>query len=226
MRSMTRWALAGCLVLAALGAVAVLDVGSPTADAAPSVSLVSTVSDPVGDTIFKNVPAFQDFVFGQMTRAANGDFELLMEVAAPVPDAPPQTPRGSSGMWWFWIFDLDPTTGPEGYPWKEAAEVGNVHGKPVGRPPEFIVCVSWDGTRFAGNAIDRRPLLTGGEAIITPVPFTINGTIVEADLASALIGAVPASFAWGPFTADWSGPVGSHGFNFADYCEARAVFNP
>jgi hypothetical protein len=37
-RSMTRWALAGCMALAAIGAVAVLDVGSATADAAPSVS--------------------------------------------------------------------------------------------------------------------------------------------------------------------------------------------
>ena len=38
MRSMTRWTLAGCLTLAALGAVAVLDVGSATARAEPSVS--------------------------------------------------------------------------------------------------------------------------------------------------------------------------------------------
>jgi hypothetical protein len=37
-RSMTRWAVAGCMALAALGAVAVLDVGSATAVAAPSVS--------------------------------------------------------------------------------------------------------------------------------------------------------------------------------------------
>ena len=38
MRSMTRMAVAGCMALAALSAVAVLDVGSTTADAAPSVS--------------------------------------------------------------------------------------------------------------------------------------------------------------------------------------------
>ena len=37
-RSMTRWTLAGCMALAALSAVAVLDVGSSTAEAAPSVS--------------------------------------------------------------------------------------------------------------------------------------------------------------------------------------------
>jgi len=37
-QSMTRWALTGCMALAALSAVAVLDVGAPTAEAAPSVS--------------------------------------------------------------------------------------------------------------------------------------------------------------------------------------------
>ena len=38
MRSMIRTAVAGCMALAALSAAAVLDVGSPTAEAAPSVS--------------------------------------------------------------------------------------------------------------------------------------------------------------------------------------------
>ena len=38
MRSMTRTAVAGCIALAALSAVTVLDVGSTTAEAAPSVS--------------------------------------------------------------------------------------------------------------------------------------------------------------------------------------------
>ena len=38
MRSMTRMAVAGCMALAALGAAAMIDVGLPTADAAPSPS--------------------------------------------------------------------------------------------------------------------------------------------------------------------------------------------
>jgi len=37
-RSMSRWALVGCMALAASGAVAVLDVGSGPAEAAPVVS--------------------------------------------------------------------------------------------------------------------------------------------------------------------------------------------
>ena len=198
----------------ALATVAVIQ----SAVAQPVSAQTSTVSDPVGDGFFHNAPAFQDIVMGQLTKTASGDFELLMGMAGPVPAAPPLPPPGVTEIWWTWIFDLDSTTSPQGYPFPPT-----VAGETI---PEFVVYVSWDGTEFAGTAIDRRPLLSGGEAIITPVPFSINGTIVEAFLASELIGPVPASFGWGPFTADWAGPVGSEGFNFADYCETRAVFNP
>jgi hypothetical protein len=199
--------------------IALLAAILSTAVAQPVSAQVSTVFDPVGDTVFPFNPPFQDFVFGQLTKTASGDFECLMEMAAPVPVAPPMPQQGQSEIWWFWIFDLDPTTFPQGYPWRGRGAQGT-------RPPEFIVYVSWDGTEFTGAAIDRRPLLTGGEAIITPVPFSINGTIVEAFLASELLGDVPPSFRWGPFTSDWSGPVGSSGFNFADYCESGGVFPP
>lgn len=196
--------------------VAVLAVTCAGVLAQPVSAQTSTVPDPVGDILFPFNAPFQDFVHGQLTKTASGDFELLMEMAALVPLAPPLPPQGRSEIWWFWIFDFDPITGPRGNPWQNA----------VGRPPEFIVYISWDGTTFAGNAIDRRPLLTGGEAVITPVTFSISGTIVEADLPAAVVGAVPASFEWGAFTGNWSGPVGSEGFNFADYQEAVAVFNP
>ena len=95
---------------------------------------------------------------------------------------------------------------------------------PVGVRPELIAYVSWDGAEFAGTFMDRRPLLTGGEAIITPVLFNINGTMVEAVLPSELLGNVPPSFHWGPDTRDWSGPVGSNGNNAIDVAET--VFSP
>ena len=181
--------------------------------AQPVSAQTSTVFDPVGDTLF-NAPAFQDIVIGQMTKTASGDFELLMGMAGPVPVDPPLPPPGVSEIWWMWTFDLDPTAFPQGTPFPPG----------VKRRPEFVVYVSWDGTEFAGTAIDRRPLLTGGEAIITPVPFSINGTMVEAVLDFELIGDVPPSFHWGPFTVDWSGPVGSEGHNFVD--SAETVFDP
>ncbi len=210
-RSMTRLALAGSMALAAISAVAVLDIGSPTADAAPS-AVVSTVSDPVGDADHK-APAFQDIVHGRMTRTADGDFKLLMELAGPVPASPSLPRPGVSEIWWMWFFD-DPSTSPKGYPASPGFDGGR----------EFLVYVSWDGTEFSGTAVDRRPLLTGGEAIITPVAFSINGTIVEAVLASSLIGDLPSSFGWGPRTIDWSARLGSSGFHPVD--DAESIFNP
>jgi hypothetical protein len=184
-----------------------------TAAAQPVSAQISTAFDPVGDAHF-NAPAFQDVVLVQMTKTASGDFELLMEMAGPVPVNPPLPPPGRKEIWWVWNFDLDPATFPAGYPYLMA------HG-----PGEFVVYVSWDGTAFAGTAVDRRPLLTGGEAIITPVPFSINGTIVQADLAYTLIGSVPASFSWIAGTGAWSGPVGlSEGHHGVD--GAQTIFNP
>jgi len=92
MRSKTRWTSAGPMALLSLGAVAVFDVAPATADAVPSV--VTMVSDPVGDALF-NAPAFQDVVLVQMTQTPGGDFGLLMEMAGPVPIAPPLPPPGS-----------------------------------------------------------------------------------------------------------------------------------
>jgi len=207
------------IALSVLAATTTASSASSNTAALPMSDQTSTVFDPVGDPIFNDMPAFQDFVRGQLTKTVDGGFEFLIELVAPVPVAPPLPPRGHSEIWWFWIFDLDPTTSPEGYPWQG-------QGSAATRPPEFMVYVSWNGTEFVANAIDRRPLLTGEEAIVTPVTFSISGTIVEAVLPFELIGAVPASFHWGAFTGNWAGPVGSSGFSFADYCESRVVFNP
>jgi hypothetical protein len=222
-RSTIRWTLAGCVALAALGAAAMFCVAPATADETGSVT--STVTDPVGDSYFPfstgdnqspHAAPFLGFVGARLTRKANGDFEMQMEMASPVPAEPPLPQNGVKEIWWFWIFDLDPATRPSGYPWKGAN----------GRPPEFMVCVRWDGAAFSGTAIDRRPLLTGGEAIVHSVPFSIDGTKVRACLAHELIGDIPASFGWGPFTFLWKGPVESEGVHFADYCETGGVFNP
>jgi hypothetical protein len=183
-----------------------------TGAVAQSVSTqISTVSDPVGDANF-NAPAFQDVVRVQVTKTASGDFELLMEMAGPVPVNPPMPPPGHSEIWWVWNFDLDPTTFPAGYPYFKSTGAA-----------EFGVAVRWDGAEFTGTAIDRRPLLTGEEAIISPVTFSIDGKIVKADLPYTLIGDVPASFGWFAGTGAWSVPVGqAEGHHLVDV----AIFNP
>jgi hypothetical protein len=201
------------------GAIVLLAAILPTAAvgvALPMSGQTSTLSDPVGDTMC-NAPAFQDVVFARMTKTASGDFELFMEMAGPVPGNPPMPPPAHSEIWWAWGFNLDSTTSPRGWP--------NPAAIAVGLPAEFVVIVSWDGTEFAGTAVDRRPLLTGGEAIFTPVTFSIDGTIVEAHLPYALIGDVPPSFVWDPFIWDWAAPVGSTPA-FVGIDVAFAVFNP
>jgi len=170
----------------------------------PASAQTSGVLDPVGDVDFR-APAFQDIVRGEIQKKS-GSFVLRMEMAGPIPDHPPLPPPGTSEIWWTWAFDLDPTTSPKGYPFAPG----------YAAPAEFLVYVSWDGTEFRGYAIDRRPLLTGGNAIITHVPFSISGAIVEAVLASVLIDNT-ASFRWGTRTFDWSSShLGTQGFNAVD----------
>jgi hypothetical protein len=190
--------------LAAPGVIALLAV----AVARPASGQVSTVFDPVGDTTFAFNGPFQDIVRAQITKIS-GHFELLLEMAGPVPATPPLPLEGRfngrAEIWWMWALDTDPATFPPAYPFQSH----------YARRAEFIIYVSWDGTEFAGTVIDRRPLLTGGEAVMTDVPFFINGTIIEADLASTLIDD-PASFEWLYATADWRGPVGTEGFSWID----------
>jgi len=214
MRSMSRLALAGCTALAALGAAAVFDGAPATADEESSV--LSSVSDPAGDASF-NASAFQDLVLCQLTKTASGDLGMLMEMAGSVPDAPALPPNGGREIWWQWAFDFDPTTSPSGTPYPE-----NAHGLIA----EFIACVRWDGTEFSGILIDRRPLLTGDEATISSIPFSIEGTIVKAVLPSELIGEIPESFQWGFYTRNWSGPIGSNGNNPVDLSVTTTVLNP
>jgi hypothetical protein len=204
-------ALAAAALGIALSLLPAATVACPAGSAALARPQTSTVVDPVGDVIL-DAPAFQDFVRGQMTRTAHGDFQLVMDLAGPVPLNPQLPPQGHTEIWWCWNFDLDPSRALLGYP--------NAPG--AAAPPEIIVYVSWDGAAFAGTAIDRRPLLAGGEVIITPVQFSINGTRVEAVLPFEVIGDVPQSFPWYLRTIDWSGPLGSSAFFAIDL--ANSVF--
>ena len=214
MRTTTRWGLTGCMALAALGAAAALDVAPAAAD--EEWSVLSSISDPAGDAAF-NAEAFQDLVLCELTKSADGDLGLRMELAGSVPDAPELPPNGKNEIWWQWAFDFDPTTSPSGTPYPQNAN---------GLIAEFIACVRWDGTEFTGILIDRRPLLTGEEALISPIPFSVDGTIVKAVLPAALIGEVPSSFQWGFYTRNWSGPIGSSGNNPVDLSVTTRVSNP
>ncbi|SRR6266511_382817 len=181
------------------------------ASAQLSPDQTSVVLDPAGDATF-SAPAFQDIVRGEISKQG-GSFALLLEMAGSVPENPPLPPPATSEIWWAWAFNLDPAASPQGYPFAPG----------VALPADFVVYVSWDGTEFKARAIDRRPLLTGEEAIITPVPFSIDGAVLEAVLPSAMIGD-PLRFGWGTRTFDWSGPLGTEGAHVVDF--GGPPFNP
>ena len=164
--------------------------------------------DADGDALF-HAPAFQDLLLGQLTKDGDGGFQLLMEVAGAVPESPDRPHPANSEIWWTWVFDLDAAT-PKGYPFNAA------------RRPEFMVYVRWDGSDFAGFAIDRRPLLTGGEAVVFSVGsfgFNSDRTIIQMELDSALLDDFPESFHWNVVAFDWSGNVGSEGDHIVDIAE-------
>ncbi len=189
------------LVIAILIGVYSQDVSAQTA----------SYSDPSGDTDFK-APGYQDILRAEITKESDG-FVVRMEVAAAVPANPPLSLPAQNEMWWLWAFDLDPATTPSGYP--------NAPGSTL--PGEIHARIVWNGTSFSGEVIDRRPLLNGGEAIITPVAFSHQGSTLEVHVPSAVVGN-PASFTWGVLTSDWSGPVGTGGYHFVDLIPGRKTW--
>lgn len=139
----------------------------------------SVVNDPVGD----GSPAYLDMVKVSIAKKG-GIFLFAQQLAVPIP-AMPSIPVGSEEVAWGWDLDTDPSTAPPGWP--------AVDNQPF--PFEFLVLLSWDGTSFTATVIDRRPLLTGGQVIITAVPFTIKDDTIKLFIGSEIIGN-PSSFQW------------------------------
>jgi hypothetical protein len=84
--------------------------------------------------------------------------------------------------------------------------VGYSFSKNTAYIAEFFLGTGWNptgpfglGTGFIGLLLDRRPLLTGGQATVTAIPFRIQGTHVSAVVDAAALGA-PATFAWAAFS--------------------------
>ena len=106
---------------------------------------------------------------------------------------------------WFIGIDTDPTTFPTGFP--------NPPGIAV--PAEFAVDINWDGTDFDAILIDRRPSLVGEDAIVTRIPFIIEGNELTASVSSRMLDK-PRSFEWVVFTDLIPGDFGNFGFLVTD----------
>lgn len=196
-RSKREWAMRG-LAGGVLAASLVLAVSVPASAANPSVR-----TDQVGDTLHK-APGYMDMVSVQLAERG-GVFEFQMSVAEPIPATPPLPPPATKEISWRWGLDTDPTRFPAGDPLAPGATGAS----------EFVITIAWDGSAFRAFLLDRRPLLTGGQAVLTPLDYTISGTLLQVDVKASALGD-PSSFGWGGVTVYSSGPSGSDGFTFVD----------
>jgi len=165
-----------------------------------SVDLVlgktSVVTDSVGDAD-KTAEAYLDIVSAEITKQGT-NFVFVLTLAAPVPDNP-GLPSWADVMVWQPILDTDPTASPVGYPFT----------KNTANPFEFFIqhrvyrsgfTDPLDPTSAADVLVDRRPLLTGGQATVTPIKVSIDGAQITFVVDAALLGD-PTTFNWVAVTA-------------------------
>jgi hypothetical protein len=194
------------------GFVVALAVVTPAAAAS-----TTTVSDPLNDTAMiagpGSTPAYLDIVSAAVSKEVNS-FAFSIGVAVTPPEQPILPPQVKEA-WWFWPIDTDPTTSPTGFP----------RGPGLAFPPEFLLAVTWNGTRYSAFLIDRGPTLTGGDHVITPVPFTVENATVTAVVDAALLDD-PTAFRFSAYTRVWLGGPGTEGFLFTDVAGLPGVFHP
>jgi len=198
----------------ALNSIAVAGIALLTAADAKSVQETSVADDPAGDAFFAAVvepqraPDYLDLIGGEVT-LQDGIFIFNFTLADPVPDDPdvPQANGANGLIVWQWVIDTDPTTFPPGFPLQPNAA----------RAPEFAVQVVWHGgAKPSAVLIDRRPLLAGEGAIVTDIPFDIDGTGLSASVSYQMLGS-PPSFDWFGITEVLPGGYGNSSFLPADF---------
>lgn len=194
----------------ALGILMALTLSLP----ALAASSTTVVTDPAGDAVYK-APGYMDIIRAEISKD-QGTFIFKMRLAEVLPAAPPPPPPGNNGLVWVWSVDTDPSTFPAGTP--------KAPGNGQQAPAELVVLAFWDGSAFSALLQDRRPLLTGGTALVTSLPFTISGADLQVTAGASLLGN-PSSFLWAPITVYWSGtPFSTSGFHFVD--APQPVYNP
>ena len=190
-----------------LASVTALLLAQPVGAAA----LTSVLEDPEGDMALPEElspvarQAYQDIVRAEISKK-DGTFVFTMEVAGRIPETPELAPPGVALLEWRWALNVNPDTFPAGFPFAPGAHA----------PAEYQVQILWDGTNFIGQLIDRTPLLTGGQAIVTPLSFRIKGAEFKTSVNAAMVGD-PSSFLWLVFTVDWPTPLGTNSFLTVDF---------
>ena len=188
-----------------LVSIAMTGIALLAAPEAKSGSKTSVAEDPEGDAFInfnfvepQEAPDYLDLRRGEIT-LQGGIFIFKLTVEGLVPDEPFE-PQGRVIDWFIGI-DTDPTTFPTGFPVAPA----------FAEPCEFVVDIFWDGTDFDAILIDRRPSLVGEDAIVTRIPFNIEGNELTASVSSRMLDK-PRSFEWVVFTSLIPGDFGNSGF--------------
>ncbi len=193
-----------------LVSIAMAGIALLVAPEAQSGSKTSVAEDPEGDAFInfnfvepQEAPDYLDLRRGEIT-LQGGIFIFKLTVEGLVPDEPFE-PQGRVIDWFIGI-DTDPTTFPTGFPNPPAFAF----------PCEFVVDIFWDGTDFDAILIDRRPSLVGEDAIVTRIPFNIEGNELTASVSSRMLDK-PRSFEWVVLTSLVPGEYGNFGFLPADF---------
>ena len=171
----------------------------------------SVVLDATGDWVDITGQDYQDEVRAEITKQGN-TFVFVMTLAGAVGDNP-TFPSWADALLWDFALDTRPTAFPVGYPFTKntAASWELVIGHFV-HASGFTDPLNPNSS--PGILIDRRPLLTGGQAIVTPIQFTIDGAKMTWVVDAALLGD-PPTFRWGAGTSAWqtSGDDVKNGYN-------------
>ena len=171
----------------------------------------SVVLDATGDWVDITGQDYQDEVRAEITKQGN-TFVFVMTLAGAVGDDP-TFPSWADALLWDFALDTRPTAFPVGYPFTKntAASWELVIGHFV-HASGFTDPLNPNSS--PGILIDRRPLLTGGQAIVTPIQFTIDGAKMTWVVDAALLGN-PSTFQWAAGTSAWqtSGDDVKNGYN-------------
>ncbi len=171
----------------------------------------SVVDDATGDWVDITGQDYQDEVRAEITKKGS-TFGFVMTLAGAVGDNP-TFPSWADALLWDFALDTRPTEFPVGYPFT----------KNTAAPWDFVVGHFVYASGFTdplnpnsspGILIDRRPLFTGGQAIVTPIQFTIDGAKMTWVVDAALLGD-PSTFQWAAGISAWqtSGDDVKNGYN-------------
>jgi len=197
-------------------------LGTVFANVPIAAAQTSVVLDAPHDIGAVSVPsgilAYQDIVKASVG-FETGRFVFVMDVSDAIPNSAARPP-GAKLLEWSFRLRTDLTTCASGFPYPPGASTTSPE---ITHCSQYMVFIVSDGTGFTGMLIDRTPSLTGGDAVVTPISFNINGAEIVASVDAALVGH-PQSFRWISRTETWFSRLGTLGYAVIDAAPDEGTF--